>query len=60
MTVITDYIAHTETAQFEREQFDRLERRRQYAERGVEVHGSRLAFIAHLARLGRSGYTFAD
>ncbi len=60
MTVITDHSVHTEALQFERELFDRLEERRLIAERGVEKYGSRLAYIAHLARLGRSGITPAD
>jgi hypothetical protein len=60
MTITTDYSVHTEAVQFERELFDRLEQRRLIAERGVAKYGSRLAFAAHLARLGRSGYTAAD
>jgi hypothetical protein len=55
MTIITDHSIHTEALQFERELVDRLEQRRQVAERGVEKFGSRLAFAAHLARRGRAG-----
>lgn len=55
MTIITDYSVRTEALQFERELVDRLEQRRQIAERGVEKFGSRLAFAAHLARVGRAG-----
>jgi hypothetical protein len=54
MTIITDHSVHTEALQFERELVDRLEQRRQVAERGVEKYGSRLAFAAHLARRGRA------
>jgi hypothetical protein len=54
MTIITDHSVHTEALQFERELVDRLEQRRQIAERGVEKYGSRLAFAAHLARRGRA------
>ena len=60
MTVITDHSTHAEALQFERELFDRLEERRLAAERGVEKYGSRLAYVAHLARLGRSGITPAE
>jgi hypothetical protein len=55
MTIITDYSIRTEALQFERELVDRLEQRRQVAERGVEKFGGRLAFAAHLARRGRAG-----
>ena len=55
MTIITDYSIQTEALQFERELVDRLEQRRQIAERGVEKFGGRLAFAAHLARRGRAG-----
>ena len=55
MTIITDHSVRTEALQFERELVDRLEQRRQIAERGVEKYGSRLAFAAHLARRGRAG-----
>jgi len=54
MTITTDYTAHTEAQQFERELFDRLEQRRTIAERGVEKFGGRLAFAAHLARRARA------
>ena len=54
MTVITDYSTHTEAQQFERELFDRLEQRRNIAERGVEKFGGRLAFAAHLAARARA------
>ena len=60
MTVITDHYTYTEAQMFERELFDKLEQRRIAAERGVSKYGSRLAYAAHLARLGRSGYTLAD
>jgi hypothetical protein len=60
MTVITDHSTHTEAVQYERELFDHLEQRRLNAELGVKKYGSRLAYAAHLARLGRSGYTAAD
>ena len=55
MTIITDYSVQTEALQFERELVDRLEQRRQVAERGVAKYGGRLAFAAHLARRGRAG-----
>jgi hypothetical protein len=55
MTIITDYSIQNEALQFERELVDRLEQRRQIAERGVEKFGGRLAFAAHLARRGRAG-----
>jgi hypothetical protein len=55
MTIITDHSIRTEALQFERELVDRLEQRRQIAERGVEKFGGRLAFAAHLARRGRAG-----
>jgi hypothetical protein len=55
MTITTDYSIQTEALQFERELVDRLEQRRQIAERGVEKFGGRLAFAAHLARRGRAG-----
>ena len=55
MTIITDYSIQTEALQFERELVDRLEQRRQIAERGIEKFGGRLAFAAHLARRGRAG-----
>ena len=54
MTIITDHMVRTEALQFERKLVDRLEQRRQVAERGVEKFGSRLAFAAHLARRGRA------
>jgi hypothetical protein len=55
MTIITAHSVRTEALQFERELVDRLEQRRQVAERGVAKYGSRLAFAAHLARRGRAG-----
>lgn len=55
MTIITDYIAQTESTQQQDELVARLERRRQIAERGVEQFGSRLAFAAYLARRGHAG-----
>ena len=55
MTIITDYSIQTEALHFERELVDRLEQRRQIAERGVEKFGGRLAFAAHLARRSRAG-----
>ena len=55
MTIITDHSTRTEALQFERELVDRLEQRRLNAERGVEKFGGRLAYAAHLARLGRAG-----
>ena len=54
MTITTDHTVRTEALNFERELVDRLEQRRQFAERGVEKYGSRLAFVAHLARRGRA------
>ena len=54
MTVITDYTTHLESQQFERELFDRLERRRQIADRASGQLGSRLAFAAYLARRART------
>jgi hypothetical protein len=60
MTITTDYTVQNEIRQYERELFDRLERRRIAAERGAEQFGSRLAYAAHLARRGRRGrYTRA-
>lgn len=55
MTITTDYTAHTEALQFERELFDRLEQRRIVTERGVETHGGHLAYAAHLMRRARAG-----
>ena len=54
MTITTDYTVQTEARQFENELVDRLEQRRNIAERGVEKFGGRLAFAAHLARRARA------
>lgn len=54
MTITTDRVIENEAVQFERESFDRLERRRNVAERGAALTGGRLAFAAHIARRVRA------
>lgn len=56
MTITTDYTVQTQAHQHEHELANRLERRRQVAERGIEQFGSRMAFAAHLARQARADH----